>query len=78
MNQSKKESIIEQLVNTFSGMIIAFAVMELILAPILVIGISPLQNMWVTFWLTIVSLLRGYIIRRVFNGKLWQNWMKKV
>lgn len=76
MKQSRKESIIEQTVNTITGMILAYATMELILAPWLGIGITPVQNIHVTFWLTIVSFLRGYFIRRCFNNKIWKKWVR--
>lgn len=79
MEQTKLESAIEQVVNVGSGMIIAFAVMELFLAPILGIGITPIQNVWVTLILTVVSVLRGYLWRRFFARRLYKNvhvWIK--
>lgn len=73
MEQSKIESLVEQLVNIGSGMIIAFAVMELVLAPILGIGITPMQNVWTTIVLTVVSVIRSYFWRRFFNKRLYKN-----
>lgn len=73
MEQTKLESAIEQMVNVGSGMVIAFAVMELILAPVLGIGITPLQNVWTTIVLTVVSVLRGYAWRRFFARRLYKN-----
>jgi hypothetical protein len=77
-HQTKLESALEQMCNVGSGMIIAYAIMELFLAPMLHIGITPIQNMWTTIILTTVSVVRGYIWRRVFNRKLykiWANWI---
>lgn len=78
--QTKLESAIEQVCNVGSGMIIAFAIMELVLAPALGIGITPMQNVWTTIVLTVVSVLRGYVWRRVFNKRMyrdWANWLKR-
>lgn len=77
--QTKLESAIEQICNVGSGMVIAYAVMELILAPALGIGITPMQNVWTTIVLTIVSVIRGYCWRRIFNKRMyrdWANWIK--
>ncbi len=77
--QTKLESAIEQLCNVGSGMIIAYAIMELVLVPVLHIGMTPGQNVWTTITLTIVSVIRGYCWRRIFNKKVykvWANWLK--
>lgn len=74
MNQSKLESIIEQIVNVSSGMFIAYFTMQLFLAPMLGIHISPHENIIVTLVLTVVSVLRGYMWRRFFNRKLYKEW----
>lgn len=72
--QTKLESFLEQCCNVGSGMIIAYAMMELVLAPVLHIGITPGQNVWVTLVLTVVSVVRGYIWRRIFNKRMYRNW----
>lgn len=77
-HQTKLESFIEQCCNVGSGMIIAYGVMELVLAPWLGIGITPMQNIWVTLVLTVVSVLRGYVWRRVFNRKLYHIWAESI
>lgn len=74
--QSKKESIIEALLNVGSGMLIAFLIMQFILAPMLGVQISPGQNGIVTIVLTIVSICRGYLWRRMFN-KIAKRRMEK-
>lgn len=78
--QTKLESFIEQLCNVGSGMVISYAVMEVVLAPLLHIGITPVQNLWTTVVLTIVSVLRGYLWRRCFDKRIykeWANWIKR-
>lgn len=79
MSQTKLESIIEQVCNTCSGMVIAYLTMQFILAPMLGIKISPHENLVVTIVLTVVSVLRGYFWRRFFNKqhyKHWANWIR--
>jgi hypothetical protein len=76
--QSKTESLVEQLCNIGSGMILAYLIMELVLIPTLGIGMSPLQNVGTTVVLTIVSVIRGYVWRRFFNRKLHKTWTKYV
>lgn len=80
MHQTRLESIIEQILNVGSGMIIAYSIMELVLIPLLDIGMTPLQNVWVTIVLTVVSVLRGYVWRRIFNKRMykdWANWIRE-
>lgn len=65
--QTKTQSVIEATVNISSGMIIAYCIMQYILAPWLDIGISSSQNVVVTIVLTVVSMARSYIWRRYFD-----------
>jgi hypothetical protein len=37
--------------------------------PLVGIHSSPLQNIHAVFWFTVVSILRNYIVRRVFNWR---------
>lgn len=74
VGQTKWESALEQLCNTGSGMVIAYMCMQHILAPYLGIHITPRENTIVTIVLTVVSVARGYIWRRIFNRKMWIIW----
>jgi len=64
--QSKIKSLTESIVNTFVGMCISFIV-QVLIYPILNIQVSINQNIIITFVFTVVSILRSYIIRRIFN-----------
>jgi len=66
--QSKKNSFIESLLNTVVGFLISLLV-QLIIYPILNIPVTIFQNIIITSVFTIVSIIRGYIIRRYFNSK---------
>ena len=76
--QSKLESLIEQICNVGSGMILAFTIAQLILWPALGLQVSPNENMVITIVLTFVSVVRGYIWRRIFNKRLYRAWAEKI
>lgn len=65
MRQSKLESILEIGLGTFSGMVVAFLVVQG-LEPFMAYTMSPADNVLLTSILTVTSLLRKYIIRRFF------------
>lgn len=80
MNQTKFQSGLEVILNTLTGMILAFVVSQLghILAPSIrryiwggfVWDISAKSNVIMTIILTLVSMSRSYAWRRYFNNKL--------
>jgi high-affinity Fe2+/Pb2+ permease len=67
--QTKKQSFIESLTNTFVGFAISFAATFLIF-PLVGIQSSGAKNFVITLFFTVVSILRGYVIRRYFNKKV--------
>lgn len=87
MAQSKRHSIIESCANVFSGMIIAFAISQLAhwFEPQIKAYVwsgfewktSVGSNAIMTTVLTIVSILRGYVWRRHFNGRTINETTKK-
>ncbi len=66
--QTKKQSLIESIVNVLIGFIISITA-TFIIFPLVGIHSTPLQNVTSTIGFTIVSLIRQYIIRRYFNNK---------
>jgi hypothetical protein len=64
--QSKKHSIYESITNVVVGLVMSF-IIQLILYPILNIEVSLNQNIFITFVFFVVSFIRGYVIRRIFN-----------
>ena len=66
--QSKKYSIIESVANTLIGLVTSF-IIQLIIYPLLDIPVSISQNIIITLVFLIVSIIRGYLIRRLFNKK---------
>lgn len=68
--QSRLESLLEAVLNVGSGMILAFVLMQIVLAPLIGIEISISQNVTLTSILTAVSVLRGYVWRRFFANNM--------
>lgn len=64
--QSKRFSFIEALTNTLTGLLVSFGI-QLIIYPAMDIPVRLSQNVIITLVFTIASILRGYIVRRIFN-----------
>ena len=72
--QTKKQSIIEVITNTVVGLAFSFAI-QVIVYPLLDVDVSINQNLLITLMFFIASILRGYILRRLFT-KLFKNKSK--
>jgi len=68
MSQSKKQSVIESVTQTLIGLITSIAV-QLIIYPFMGIPVSFKQNLIITAIFFTVSIVRGYVVRRLFNVK---------
>jgi len=66
MKQSKQKSLIESTVQTIIGLATSI-VLQVVLYPILGIPVSFTQNLIITAVFFIVSILRGYCVRRIFE-----------
>ena len=64
--QSRGMSVVEAVANTAFGLVIAF-VAQSVLFYAYGIEVTHAQNAWVVFWMTIVSVVRSYVLRRLFN-----------
>jgi hypothetical protein len=71
MKQSKQHSVIESITNTVVGLWVSFLV-QLAVYPLMGIPVTIKQNLVITFIFFVLSFVRGYIIRRIFN-----NFLKK-
>ena len=65
--QSKKYSRYESLTNTIAGLVLSFLV-QIIIYPALDIPVTLSQNIFITFVFLLVSYIRSYTIRRIFNS----------
>ena len=64
--QSKKMSLIETLSSVAIGYIISLAA-QMIIFPIFEIEVSLEDNLLIGLFFTVVSIVRGYYVRRLFN-----------
>jgi len=66
--QTKKHSIIESITQTIIGLGTSILI-QVILYPIMDITVTFSQNLIITTVFFIVSIIRGYFIRRYFSRK---------
>jgi|GEM_PF-554961 len=66
MNQTKKQSVIESIIQTLIGLVTSILV-QIIIYPLMGIPVSFNQNLIITAVFFIVSIIRGYLVRRYFN-----------
>lgn len=66
IGQKKSHSFIEVCINTTIGYIIAIAT-QIIVFPFFDITVSHSQNLQIGLIFTVISIVRSYIMRRVFN-----------
>lgn len=64
--QNKKHSIIESVTQTIIGLGTSI-VIQCVLYPLMHIPVSFEQNLIITAVFFIVSIIRGYVVRRAFN-----------
>jgi len=67
--QGKLESLVEQLLNVGSGFVVALIVWTYMVTPIWDIEVTMLDNLAITGLFTVVSVVRGYVWRRMFNRR---------
>lgn len=67
--QSKQKSLIESVIQTIIGLGTSILI-QVILYPILNIPVTFTQNIIITLVFFIVSIIRGYLVRRLFEKTL--------
>lgn len=68
MKQSKKQSLKETVISTFIGLAVSL-ITQIVIFPLYGMQVSFNQNIQITIIFTVVSILRGYLVRRYFNKK---------
>lgn len=77
MEQTKLESLAEKLCSTASGFLMALAMWEYVVRPLVNSGVLSVENsLTITLIFTVVSIIRGYFWRRFFNRGL-HKWFQK-
>lgn len=64
--QSPKLSLIESITQTLIGLVVSFLI-QIVIYPLMDIPVKLYQNIIITLVFTIASIVRGYLVRRVFN-----------
>lgn len=66
--QSRTHSLIEAVINTLTGYLISLLVWQVVKA-IYSLETAFIQDIGITCIFTVTSIIRNYLIRRVFNGR---------
>ncbi len=66
MSQSKKGSLLEAFINVAIGYGVAVA-SQIVIFPLFGVNISIAENMAIGGFFTVVSIVRSYALRRLFN-----------
>lgn len=72
MGQTRIESIVETVIGTLIGMMVSLT-LQFIVFPLYGFDAPPIVHLWILFWFTLASLVRGYWVRRLFNARSWKN-----
>jgi len=64
--QSKFHSLIESFTNVIIGYFVSL-LSQIIIFPIFNINVSLKSNIYIGLWFTVISIIRSYCIRRLFN-----------
>lgn len=67
--QSKTQSLTETVISTFIGLAVSL-ITQIVVFPLYGMQVSFNQNIQITIIFTIVSIARGYFVRRYFNKKV--------
>jgi hypothetical protein len=65
--QSRRMSMIEVATNIVIGLVVSF-IIQIAIFKLYDINISVTQNVEITIWFTVISIIRSYLIRRWFNS----------
>lgn len=68
MSQSRRRSGLEAVANVAIGYGVALA-SQLAIFPLYGIHVPLSTNVWIGVWFTVVSLVRSYCVRRLFNRR---------
>lgn len=66
--QSRTHSLIESVANTMSGFVLSFCVWQAI-GPWFGYDVNVHDNLLITGIFTVVSVIRSYVWRRIFNNR---------
>ena len=68
MSQSRRSSLMESFLNVLVGYFVAVG-SQVVLFPCFDIHVPLLTNVIIGFYFTVISIIRSYVIRRLFNRR---------
>jgi len=68
MAQTRKHSFIESLINVAIGYGVA-VLSQILIFPLFGIDVPASSNIKIAAWFTVISIVRSYGVRRIFNKK---------
>lgn len=66
--QTKTQSLFEVVTSVVIGYVVA-VISQLVIFPIFSVYVSFTENLAIAAWFTVVSIVRGYFVRRYFNWR---------
>lgn len=69
MSQTRLDSMMESVTNVVIGLAISTPLNAVVLPAVLNVRLSAGQNITISVIFTIVSIMRSYALRRIFNGR---------
>lgn len=74
--QTKFASLMEALFSTVLGLVVAVAATQFI-CHMYDIPMTMQSNLILTFWMTVMSIVRSYVVRRMWNAEFWKTWKER-
>lgn len=74
MKQSKTGSAIEAISGTLLGLVVAL-VSQWVIFPLYGIHVSHAVDIQIVLWFTMISVVRSYLVRRMFTSSAWIDWL---
>lgn len=69
MKQSKRQSMYETIISTMIGFVVSL-ISVVVIFPVFDIHTSFGTDFVITVYFTVISIVRGYFVRRYFNSKI--------
>ena len=69
MTQSRIDSVMEVVTSTIIGLAVSIVANHFIIPIVLGVTMTVAENVYLSAFFTGVSIARGYVIRRAFNGR---------
>jgi len=70
MTQSRRMSFVESLANVAIGYGVAVA-SQVLIFPLFGIHVPFRSNLMIGLWFTVISIVRSYVLRRLFNRRFY-------